>query len=155
MCRSADWPPRHGDLSCWVCNGRTQMPPIRSFPSMLKVAGTVIWLGVSTTTVVQVITPWGTRHAVWAAASLAFGLAFWQSVSRKRPSPLTLLVQGASITLMVGLLCNGFEGLLLVLMAAQLGYWQSVRRPLLWIGATAAALFVAISIHWSLQPALL
>lgn len=126
---------------------------LRSFPLILKGAGALIWLGLSATTLLQ--STWAPRLAVWAVASLAFAIAFWRSVSRERPTPIEMFVQGLGITTMVGLLCNGFEGLLLVLMAAQLGYWPGIRRPLLWIGATAVALFVAISVHWALRPALL
>jgi signal transduction histidine kinase len=125
----------------------------RSFPSLLRTTGLLIWLGLSAATLIQAA--WGPRLAAWAVASLAFAVAFTRSVSREQPAPAELAVQGIGITAMVGLLCNGFEGLLLVLMAAQLGYWTRIRHPVIWIVVAAGALFAAVALHWSLRPAIL
>src|SRR5690349_22095710 len=85
---------------------------IRSFPTLLRALGVLVWLGISATTVLQA--EWAQRLAVWAVASVSFALAFWLNASRARAAPVELLVQAVAVVVMVGLLCNGFEGFLLV-----------------------------------------
>jgi signal transduction histidine kinase len=122
---------------------------IRSFPALLQVLGLLVWLGISSTTVLQA--QWTERLAVWAVASVSFALAFWRNASRGRAGRVELLVQAIAVVVMVGLLCNGFEGFLLVLMAAQLGLWGRMRYGALWVSLEA----LAIGIHWAPQSALL
>src|SRR5690242_14972844 len=98
---------------------------IRSFPLVLQVLGLLVWFGICATTVLQA--EWTQRLAMWAVASVSFALAFWRNASRARAAPVELLVQAVAVVVMVGLLCNGYEGFLLVLMAAQLGLWG--RKP--------------------------
>jgi signal transduction histidine kinase len=126
---------------------------IRSFPTLLRASGLLVWLALCATTVLQAKSD--TRLAIWAAGSLLFAVMFWQGTSARGPSPFVLIVQGAAVVEMVAVLCNGYEGFLLVLMAAQLGYWGRVPYPFAWVSVEAVALGVAIALHWSLQPALM
>src|SRR3954454_17251832 len=102
-----------------------------SFPLILQVLGLVVWSGICATTVLQA--EWTQRLAVWAVASISFALAFWRNASRAQAAPVELLVQAVAIVVMVGLLCNGFEGFLLVLMAAQLGLWGRIPYGAMWV----------------------
>src|SRR6266852_6359861 len=96
------------------------------------------------------------RLAGWAPASIGFALASWYSASSDRRRALALLVfQVACVLAMVLLLCDGFEGALLVLVALQLGGRVSRRIGIVWIVAQSALLAGAIAIHWSPRPALL
>jgi signal transduction histidine kinase len=125
----------------------------RSFPTLLRASGLLIWLALSAYTLLQAKSD--TRLAIWAVGSVLFALAFWRGTSFRGPSAWVLIVQGAAIAEMVGVLCNGYEGFLLVLMAAQLGYWGRISHPFIWVTLEAVALCVAIAVHWSLQPALI
>ncbi len=64
-------------------------------------------------------------------------------------------MQAVAVVVMVGLLCNGFEGFLLVLLAAQIGLWGRMPYGALWVSLEALAIGVAIGIHWSPRAALL
>jgi signal transduction histidine kinase len=126
---------------------------IRSFPTLLRATGLLVWFALSATTLLQAKSD--VRLAIWSVGSLLFAAAFWRGTSAAGPSVVILIVQGAAIVEMVAVLCNGYEGFLLVLMAAQLGYWGRIPYPFLWITLEAIALGVAIALHWSLQPALM
>src|SRR5262249_25419922 len=93
------------------------------------------------------------RFVVWASAWLVFAVAAW-SASR-RPHPALLAVESAAVVLMVAVLCNGYEGALLVVVAMQLGRAHGPRAGLVWIAVQTVAYGVAIAFHWSLRPALL
>ena len=60
-----------------------------------------------------------------------------------------IAVQGAAVATMVGLLCNGFEGLLLVFAAAQLGRLAGLRLGIAWLIAHTLAVAGACAVHWS------
>src|SRR5262245_24251301 len=126
---------------------------IESFPHVLRVTGLLVWLAISATTVLRAISV--DRLALWAIASLTFAICFWRNVSRAQAAPLELALQAISVVAMVGVLCNGYEGFLLVLMAAQLGLWGRMRGSLWWITLEAAAIGIAIALHWSPRPAVL
>ena len=124
---------------------------IRSFPTMLRASGLLVWFALSATTVL--LAQSNARMAVWALGSLSFAAAFWRATSAAGPTAVTLLIQAVAVIEMVALLCNGYEGFLLVLMAAQLGYWGRVPYPYLWVTLEALALGVAIALHWAPSPA--
>ena len=126
---------------------------IDSFPKTLRISGLLVWLGFSAITLIQ--TDWRPAIAAWVASSLLFAASFWLGTVERGPRPVLLVPQGLAIVVMVFVACNGYEGFLLVLMAAQLGYWSAVRKPLLWLLIEAAALAVAISFHWSVRAAVL
>jgi signal transduction histidine kinase len=100
------------------------------------------------------------RLLAWSVAYAGFGAAFWLSLGRRAASArgprLALLgAQGACVVAMILLLCDGFEGALLVLVALSLGGLVSRRAGVLWIAAQSALAAGAIAIHWSPRPALL
>lgn len=139
----------------WTRMRRTFAKPmrIRSFPTLLRAAGLLIWLALSAYTLVQAQSD--TRLAIWGVGSALFAAMFWRGTALRGPSPFVLIVQGVAVIEMVGVLCNGYEGFLLVLMAAQLGYWGRVPYAFVWVTLEAVGLGVAIALHWSLQPALM
>lgn len=100
--------------------------------------------------------------AVWLAAWLIFVVAFWVSADgreRTRAEALGLpVLQVVCVLALVLTICDGFEGALLVLVAMQIasrGPWIPRRTALSWIAVQSILLCVAISIHWSLRPALM
>jgi signal transduction histidine kinase len=58
-------------------------------------------------------------------------------------------VQIAAVTAMVGLLCNGYEGVLLAIVAAQLGAALPLREGVAWIAAATLLAGTAIALHWT------
>jgi signal transduction histidine kinase len=64
-------------------------------------------------------------------------------------------VQIAAVTTMVGLLCNGYEGALLAMVAAQLGAAFAPREGAAWIAAATLAAGTAIAVHWTPRAAIL
>jgi signal transduction histidine kinase len=61
----------------------------------------------------------------------------------------------ACVIAIVLLLCDGFEGTLLVFVALQLGRDESRRFSISWIVVQTALLYASIAMHWSPRPALL
>jgi len=89
------------------------------------------------------------RYWLWLTCFFVFGATFgltrW-NVSSPRGSRLqlaSLAVQAITALVMIVLVCTGHEGALLVLVSAQLGWFMSLRRALLWV-AIQAALMAAI-----------
>src|SRR5260370_17578950 len=78
------------------------------------------------------------RFAAWGAVCIAFAVAFWISVASARLAWLAL--EALLVLAMVLLLCDGFEGALLVLIALQLGGRLSRRAGLACIAARPALL---------------
>lgn len=116
---------------------------------LIRIAGVIVWLAIG----VQVLMN-GARSRTalieWAIAYLLFGIAF-----AFRPSRISLAIQSGAVVLMVLVLCNGFEGTLLVLVAMQLGGMMSRRASIAWIIVQTILLGAAIAIHWSPRPAIL
>jgi signal transduction histidine kinase len=122
-------------------------------PRVLFYTGVATWLAVSLATALRALDQ--RLLAFWTIASLAFLAAFlWKSRSPRFPLA-SLAVQSASVVAMVGLLCNGYEGFLLVLIAAQLALDGGRRLGLAWIAVQSVAMGIAIALHWSPSPALL
>jgi signal transduction histidine kinase len=121
-------------------------------PRALLIAGVAAWLGVSLTTAIKgPLTP---RLFVWACASIVFILAFlWSTRTARRPF-IALALQSAAAIAMAALFCNGYEGLLLVLLAAQLALSTSSRAGFGWLGVQSLALAIAIAFQWDPQAAL-
>jgi signal transduction histidine kinase len=123
------------------------------FPRALRFAGIAAWLGVSLTTAIKApLTP---RLFAWACVSIVFIVAFlWSTRSARRPF-ITLALQSACAIAMAALFCNGYEGLLLVLLAVQLALSTSSRLGFGLIGVQSLALSVAVAFQWNLESALL
>jgi signal transduction histidine kinase len=111
--------------------------------------GIVMWLMVGVPVLIQ---PQGDvwRLASWAAAFAGFGLLY---LFGRGVTPLVL--ESIAVMAMVLTRCNGFEGTLLVLVAMQLGTRFATRPGIAWIAAQTVLLGGAITIHWSLRPALM
>jgi len=118
----------------------------------LRIAAFGAWFLVGLPVVVQGATTWE-RMAQWAVAYTLFAILF--AADLRRPSLLMLATASASILVTVLLLCDGFEGALMVLIAMRLGERTSVRTGISWIAIQTLLLATAITIHWSLRPALL
>ena len=125
-----------------------------SLPRVLLAAGAAVWVGVCLATVLSA--NWNSRLVEWSAVSALFIGAFLFAQLRPKLAVVPLLAaQSASVVTMVALLCNGYEGLLLAVVAAQLALRMSGRAGLIWIVAQSGAMLLAIAFHWSLRPALL
>ncbi|MGZ4809511.1 MAG: sensor histidine kinase [Thermoanaerobaculia bacterium] len=120
---------------------------------LIRVAGVVTWIAVG----IPVILYGATSPALmagWAVAFAAFGAGLLMNAPPRSAAP-HLALQTASVLVMVLLLCNGFEGTLLVLVAMQLGGVMSRRAGIAWIVVQTILLYAAIAIHWSPRPATL
>jgi signal transduction histidine kinase len=120
---------------------------------ILGVAGLLMWLMVGVPVVIQwrLSAPW--RLATWTGAFLLFGVLFLFSVRSR--SRLLLALESLAVVTMTLVMCNGFEGTLLVLVAMQLGSRVSDREGVAWILIQSTLLAAAITIHWSARPAVL
>jgi len=129
-----------------------QSPSI-NFTTVLRWSGLAIWIAVSLTTLLRAQSV--NRFLIWSLASAVFLAAFMVSQHMARHWRFTLALQSTAIVAMVAVLCNGYEGFLLVLVAAQLGWREQNRVGLLWIGAQTAVLGAAIAYEWTLRSAFL
>lgn len=127
---------------------------------LLRWGGLAAWLGVGLPIWLQLsaIQRPG-AFAGWLIAWLLFAAAFWITAGGRDLKPreelLLLALQVACILVVVLLLCDGFEGTLLVLIAMQLAARVPRRTGLIWIVVQSILLAVAIGIHWTPRSALL
>jgi signal transduction histidine kinase len=132
----------------------------REHQRLLRWAGLAAWLGVGLPIWLQLsaIQRPG-AFAGWLAAWLLFAAAFWITAGGRELKPreelLLLAFQAACVLVLVLLLCDGFEGTLLVLIAMQLASRVSRRTGFAWIAVQSILLAIAISVHWTPRPALL
>jgi signal transduction histidine kinase len=128
-----------------------------SYLRLLRWGGLAAWLGVGLPIWLQLDQTKPGAFAGWLAAWLLFAAALWVTTGGGRDGlglPL-LAFQAAAVMVMVLLLCDGFEGTLLVLVAMQLAPRLPRRTGLLWIAIQSLLLGTAIAVHWSLRPALM
>jgi signal transduction histidine kinase len=123
-------------------------------PRILFFTGMAVWMAVSLTTVLRaldrsLLIPWGIASLVFLAA-----FVLWDRRPGRLPQ-LLLAAQSASVVVMVAILCNGLEGLLLVLVAAQLALVSDRRFGVTWIAVQSVAMGIGIGWHWSPSPAML
>ena len=96
------------------------------------------------------------RYQLWLACFFIFGATFgltpWNEGSaRPRRIQLALLaVQTVTALVMLVLVCSGHEGALLVLVAAQLGWFMSLRRALLLVVIQAVLMGAIPALGWPL-----
>ena len=123
-------------------------------PRALLVAGIAAWLCVSVATAIEAhFTP--PRLFAWASANGAFILAFlWSTRTTRRPF-IAIAFQSVCAIAMAALFCTGYEGLLLVLLAAQLALNTNSRVGFSLIGLQSLALAVAVALQWHTQAALI
>ncbi|HEX8619741.1 MAG TPA: sensor histidine kinase [Thermoanaerobaculia bacterium] len=121
---------------------------------LIRIGGTVAWLAVG---VPLLLAETGSlpRLGLWFASFLAFGAAHLAASRRTEPPLALLAVEVAAVLGIVLTLCNGFEGTLLVLIAMQLGGRLPRRGAMVWIVVQTLLFAAAITVHWSLRPALL
>jgi len=100
------------------------------------------------------------RYWLWLACFFIFGVTFgltpWNEGS-PRPRRLqlaSLAVQVITALVMIVLVCSGHEGALLVLVAAQLGWFMSLRRALVWVAAQAVLMGTILAVGWPLRTTL-
>jgi len=120
---------------------------------LLLLAGTAAWAAVSITTLWQAEP--GPRLAGWAAASLLFLALFLRNSLVSHVSPIALGSQTVTAAAMAALQCSGYEGLLLVLIAAQLATYATSRLGVVWIATQTLALAACIGVNWAPQAAFL
>ncbi len=100
------------------------------------------------------------RYVCWLSCYFAFGITFgltrWDAASlgARRVQLGLLAIQAATALVMIVLVCSGHEGALLVLVAAQLGWFMSLRRALLWVAAQAALMGAILAVGWPLRTTL-
>src|ERR1700683_3712165 len=129
------------------------MDPLQ-LPRTLLFTGIAAWLCVSLTTAIEA--QFTLRLLAWACASAGYIATFLWSTRTARGRPLiTLALQSACAIAMAALFCNGYEGLLLVLLAVQLALSTSSRLGFGLIGVQSLALSVAVAFQWNLESALL
>jgi signal transduction histidine kinase len=130
-----------------------------SLPRLLRWGGLAAWLGVGLPIWLQLGQTQPGAFAGWLVAWLLFAAAFWTTAAgreRTRRLDLSLLIlQSACVAALALFLCDGFEGTLLVLVAMQLAPRSDRRTGLLWIAVQSLGLAIAITLHWSLRPALM
>ncbi len=117
---------------------------------LIIVGGLVAWIAVGIPVIIQGANYRATFIA-WSIAFAIFGAAF--AFGSWRPGVGALAVEVAAVITMVLLLCNGYEGLLLVLVAMQVPGLLSRRAAITWIAVQNLLLFAGIAIHWSPRPA--
>ena len=120
---------------------------------VLRLAGLLVWLLIAIAAIVEGMgRPWGI--ATWSVGLLGFGALYGWATSR-RPTWALLAGQTGCVMVMAAGQYRGFEGMLLVLIALELGAVAPRRIGLSWIAAQSLALFIAIGVRWSLYEALL
>jgi signal transduction histidine kinase len=93
------------------------------------------------------------RMAIWASAYAVFGAAAW--IAQRHPQLLLLALEAGCVTAMVAILCNGFEGALLVLVAMQLPRRPPPQLAWAWIPAQSALFAAGVALHWTPRAAIL
>jgi signal transduction histidine kinase len=148
MCRSGegaacDFRPIHAPLP--LCHS-PDMPQTR----ILGVAGLTAWLMVGLPVVIQGATVPGVMLR-WAIAYLLFGALFIADLRHPRLSFLAM--EALCVAIMALLLCDGFEGALLVLIALRLPATLERWRGIAWIAGQTLLLLAAVAIHWNIHIA--
>jgi signal transduction histidine kinase len=136
-----------------ACERRAYAPDMpRELRKLIAAGGAAVWLMVGIPIFIRgAQEPW--RLAAWSAAYVSFGVVL--ALALRTGRLLLTVPQAAAVIALVLILCDGFEGALLVLVALQLGGRTSRRAGLAAIALQSAALFAAIAIHWNRGAALL
>ncbi|MGZ6125642.1 MAG: sensor histidine kinase, partial [Myxococcales bacterium] len=119
---------------------------------LIAFGGAAVWLMVGLPIFIRGSPePW--RLLAWAGAYLCFAAGLALALRTRRL--FWAAGQAAAVIALVLILCDGFEGALLVLVALQLGGRISRRAGMGAIALQSAALFAAIAVHWNRTAALL
>ncbi|HYS55425.1 MAG TPA: histidine kinase [Thermoanaerobaculia bacterium] len=122
-------------------------------PRLLQIAGLMVWVMVALPVIIQGGANSTSLMIGWAIAYLLFAALFIADLRWPRLSLLAM--QAACVVVVVAILCDGFEGTLLVLIAMQLGIRVSRKTGLIWIAVQTTLLAAAIAIHWNGRAAFL
>jgi signal transduction histidine kinase len=127
-------------------------------PRELRLAGLLTWLLIAVAAAIEGIGR-PVAFATWSASLIGFGVIYaWATGRLGRPGAvrwLLLVCQSACVLVMAANQYRGYEGLLLVLVALELGWIAPRRAGLGWIAAQSVALFAAIWHRWTFRDALL
>jgi len=150
MCRSGqraacDFRPIHAPPP--LCHS-PRMPQTR----ILGAAGLTAWLMVGLPVVIQGATVPGLMLR-WAIAYLLFGALYIADLRHPRLSFLAM--EALCVVVMVLLLCDGFEGTLMVLIAMRLPSLVDRKSGLAWIAVQTLLLAGAVAFHWNGRSAFL
>ena len=113
---------------------------------ILGAAGLTAWLMVGLPVMLQGANVSGVMPR-WVVAYVLFGALF--IVNLRHPRLSLLAMEALCVVVMVLLLCDGFEGALLVLIALRLPAMLERWRGIAWIAGQTLLLLVAVSIHWN------
>jgi signal transduction histidine kinase len=132
-------------------------------PLFLRSAGVIAWLSTGVPAMLlllQTPAPLGpVRLLLWFGSFLVFGLGFWHTsrvagaARRDRSTAVWLGLQAATALGMFEMICTGFESVLLVVVAAQLGLLLPARHGLVWIIIQTALLGWFSTHHWAASNA--
>jgi len=125
----------------------------RELRNLIAAGGAAVWVMVGLPVFIRAGQANPKRLLLWAIAYLAFGATLALAVRTRKL--IWTVPQVAAVTALVLLLCQGFEGTLLVLVALQLGGRVPRKLGLAFIAVQTAALFAAIWVHWNLSAAVL
>jgi signal transduction histidine kinase len=156
MCQAADRGRMTSGLWLRACDLGQDTAMARRASTSLGIAGLGAWLLVSLPT--WLAAQASPRFPIWALVWLVCGAAMVVASRRARmdaAAVVALAVQGAAVAVMVGLLCNGFEGMLLVFAAAQLGRLAGLRVGLAWLVVHTLAVAGALAAHWTPRAAVM
>src|SRR3954470_5858028 len=150
MCRSGhssacDFRPIHAPRLLCHCRAMTQT-------RILGIAGLTAWLMVGLPVVIQGASSPGVMLR-WAIAYVLFGALFVAGL--KQPRLSLLAMEALCVVVMVLLLCDGFEGALLVMIAMRLPSLVDRKAGLLWIAVQTLLLPGPVAIHWNGRAAFL
>ena len=142
--------PRSGRAT--LPGGGPQMTPSR----LIGIAGLVAWLVVGLRAFISHFGVMPGSDGRWIVAFLLFGALF--AADLRRPRLLLVAAESATALALVLLGCNGYEGILLALVAMQLGTRLGPQAGILWIGLQMLLLGAGVAIQlgpraaWLLGP---
>ncbi|MGH9381683.1 MAG: sensor histidine kinase [Thermoanaerobaculia bacterium] len=145
--------------------------PLRTGRRFLRAVGVAAWLLSGLPALLTLLLPGDllgvearlspVSFGVWLVAAAVYAPAFWITAGqadRERPrrAALPLLaLQSLAALVMFDIVCTGFETLLLVVVAAQLGLFVAVPLGLAWVAVQTAGLGWLGIVHWGLPGSLL
>jgi signal transduction histidine kinase len=100
------------------------------------------------------------RYELWLICFFIFGITFALTPWKERPPGLRghqlalLGVQAATALVMIVFVCTGKEEALLVVVAAQLGWFLPLRQAMLWVAVQAVLMFAIVAIREPLRATL-
>lgn len=128
-------------------------------PLFLRSAGIIAWLSTGIPAMLLLLqTPallGPVRLLLWFGSFLIFGLGFWHTsrvagaARLERSTVVWLGLQAATALGMFEMICTGFESVLLVVVAAQLGLLFPSRPGLVWIVIQTALIGWFSTNHWA------